>query len=300
MKMVKKVLFGLALGAAVFSFAGCGDLLSGLGEGENKKVDKEVDEEKEITGTASRKDVSAANDGDSAKRIYTSTTLKHSGALVRATFKNPTEISTSKMGLMFDLKANPNGGNDFYIIGLNPNKNVANFYVSRMQGVTDFQASNFGAVTEDKWEEGKALETEYVALNKENNITDIPAADEDGYISFVIYYKLTTNGDFEWAVLDNMDDKELQKYNTNSKFDKFDMTNYKVLAKGTIEGAYPAASKEQSLLYDYYADGAKLADGTTAKKQNYIGYYTQIAAGVTLEGEFYIPGTTFKEPEDAE
>ena len=101
---------------------------------------------------------------------------------------------------------------------------------------------------------------------------------------------------------------ELEKYyaieeaikRVEESYGQFD--NYKVLAKGTIEGAYPAADPDKlgNLTYDYYADGAVLADGSKAKKQNYIGYYTQVAAGTTLDGEFYIPGTTFHEPEDAE
>lgn len=295
MKMVKKVLMGLALGAAVFSFVGCGDLLNGLA-----KPGQGNDTEQEITGTASSKKVGAANDTDTAKRIYDATTLKHSGALVKATFKNPTAVKTGKMGLMFDLKENANKGHDFFIIGVNPcaDGSVANFYVSKFEDVTDYQAYNFGTEesTTNTAEQNAAVkarpakETIYVNLEKANNIK-VPKANDDGSISFTIYYKLTTNGDFDWAVLD-MADADIKKYNTTKKFDSFKPSDYTVLANGTIKGVYPAADPEKlgNLTYDYYADATKLADGTTAKKQNYIGYYTQIAPKTTLDGEFYIPG----------
>lgn len=303
MKMVKKVLMGLALGAAVFSFVGCADLLNGL------KAKQGNDTEQEITGTASSKKVGAVNDGETAKRIYDATTLKHSGALVRATFKNPADVSTGKMGLMFDLKDNAAGGHDFFIIGVNPcaDGKVANFYVSKFEDVTDYQAYNFGT-EENKQNTAEqnaavkarpAKETIYVNLETANNI-QVPKANDDGSISFTIYYKLKTTGDIDWAVLD-MSDTEIKKYNTDTKFDAFDpaaQTNWKLLRSGTIKNVYPASKEGQEALY--YLDNTKLADGTTAKKQNYIGYYTQIAPKTTLDGEFYIPGTTFHAPEDAE
>lgn len=293
MKMVKKVLMGLALGAAVFSFVGCADLLNGLGG----KAKQGNDTEGEITGTASSKKVGAANDTDTAKRIYDATQLKHSGALVRATFKNPADVSTGKMGLMFDLKDNTTGGHDFFIIGVNPLADKANFYVSKFTNVTDYNAENFGT----KLAENPASEIEYVALGADNfKANEIPAAAADGSISFTLYYKLKTTGDIDWAVLD-MSDTEIKKYNTDTKFDAFDpaaQTNWKLLRSGTIKNVYPASKEGQEALY--YLDNTKLADDTTAKKQNYIGYYTQIAPKTTLDGEFYIPGTTFHAPEDAE
>lgn len=297
MKMVKKVLMGLALGAAVFSFVGCGDLLNGLAKtGQN---------DGEITGGGSKIEINDANDGDAAKRVYKATALKHAGGLIKVTFKS-TDIGTSKMGVMFDLKDNKDGGNDFFVIGLNPRTDVANFYVSKFTNIKteDYQATNFGASVDAVSPAPK--EVEYIKLATSNNIA-VPAAASDGSVSFYVFYYLKTDGNYYWAVLD-MTDEKMKDFNSDTKFkaaaEKVIANDgtYTILKSGKIENVYAAA--EEGKEATYYNDATiTLEDGKTkvkVTKQNYIGYYGQIAAGKTLEGSWYVPSTTFHEAEDAE
>lgn len=273
MKMVKKVLMGLALGATVLSFVGCGGLLGGEGSTigyYNNKQNKIAyyaqiaknaslsgswyvpgttfheadDSEKAITGSGQKYKVEYANDSDSPYRAYKETALKHAGALIKVTFDSA-DVSTSKMGVIFDLKNDDinNGAKEFYILGVNPRTDAANFYVSKYTNVTDIQAENFGT----KLADNPAVEIAIVPLNAANNIK-VPAADEEGKISFYVYFKLLTDGSFDYAVLDLTDDQMKDFGNLNDKkFDAVDISTYgdKVLVKGNtlaVAGAeYDAA-----------------------------------------------------------
>ena len=88
-------------------------------------------------------------------------------------------------------------------------------------------------------------------MAKANNIKTIPAAVE-GKISFYIYYKLMSDGSFDYAVLD-MTDEQLEDFKTNDKFNKANIDDYTVLAKGNTKakaGAeYPAAEVKKSGLF---------------------------------------------------
>jgi len=226
MKMVKKLLLGLVAVATVLALVSCDGLL-------NKDDDAGA-----IKGSGKKYKVSYKNETEVAYRAYKATTLKHAGGLVKVSFDS-NNVGTSKMGIIFDLKDDDanEGAREFYIIGLNPSSSVKNFYVSKFTNVTDIQAYNFG--TELKT--NKAKEVEIVALNMNNNIT-VPAA-VDGKISFYVYYKLMSDGSFDWAVLDLTDD-QMADFKGSTKFNKAKLKNYTVLKSGNTKakaGAeYPA------------------------------------------------------------
>ncbi len=186
------------------------------------------DSEGAITGFNQNYTVDYTNSTDKLYRAYKETALKHAGAIIKVTF-NSANVSASKMGVIFDLKANDKDANakDFYIIGLNPRTDVPNFYVSKFTNVTDFQAENFGT----KAATNPAKEVEIVALNNANKLTKIPAADADGKINFYVYYKLMADGSFDWAVLDLTED-QMNDFKSNDKFNKAKLDDYTVLAKG--------------------------------------------------------------------
>ncbi|MCR4952610.1 MAG: hypothetical protein K6A43_00925 [Treponema sp.] len=285
MKMTKKIMLGMAAALVAFSFVGCGGLGSG---GSTLKND---DPKGAIKGSGSKYTVDFANDEDSVYRAYKATTFKHAGGLIKVTFDSA-DVSKSKMGVIFDLKANATDkdAKDFFIIGLNPRSDVANFYVSKFSNVTDMCADNFGT----KLTSNPATEIEYVKLGTEN-IT-VPAAAEDGSISFYVYYKLNTNGSYEWKVLSMTDDK-MKDFNSDGKFDNADFSDCEILKEGIIPDVYPAA--EEGKESTYYND-SKDADGNKITKQNLIGYYAQIQPKTSLSGSWYVPSTTFHEAEDAE
>jgi len=285
MKMVKKVLMGLALGAAVFSFVGCADLLNGL----DKKKD---DENAAIKGSGANLTVSYANAGKDNYRAYKSTALKHAGALIKVTFNND-DVGKSKMGVIFDLSsdAEDKTARNFFIIGLNPRSDVANFYVSKFSNVTDIQADNFGT----KLADNPAKEIEYVPLAITNNIK-VPAKATDGSISYYVYYKLLTDGSFDWAVIEDLTDAEVKTFKgalgqNDSNFDAVNISTFgsRVLKSGNIPASdtgYEAAAGTESEFYN--------------QNQKLIAYYAQIASGATLEGSWKFPNTAFHEAEDAE
>ena len=186
MKMVKKILLGLAATAAVLAFVGC------------KTVD---DEEGAIQGKNNDYSVDWENkDTENNYRAYKSTSLKHAGGLVKVTFENPEDDNFSKMGVIFDLHDNEadKSAKDFYIIGLSGAKTY-NFYVSKFTNVTQLQADNFGT----ELESNPAVEDPIV--NYGCAITQ-PAAAADGSISYYVYFKANTNGSYDWAVLNATDE----------------------------------------------------------------------------------------------
>lgn len=206
------------------------------------------DTEGVIKGFDNKYTVEYENKGSSLYRAYKETTFNHAGAVIKVTFDNAS-VGASKMGVIFDLKANATDKNakDFYIIGLNPsakNSAVANFYVSKYTNVTDIQAENFGT----KLATNPAKEVEIVGLNTKNNIT-VPAADAEGKVSFYVYFKLMEDGSFDYAVLDMTDD-DLANFKGTKKFQKANIDDYTVLVKGNTKekaGAeYPEAEVKKS------------------------------------------------------
>ncbi len=200
------------------------------------------DTEGAIKGSNGNYTVDYNNTSNDLYRAYKDTALKHAGALIKVTFDS-NNVSKSKMGVIFDLKEDDEnaGAQEFYIIGLNPSakdSNTANFYVSKYTNVTDIQANNFGTDLKTN----PAKEVEIVKLATSNNIT-VPAADAEGKISFYVYYKLMSDGSFDWAVLD-MTDEKMENFKTNAKFNKQKLKDYTVLKSGNTKakaGAeYPA------------------------------------------------------------
>ena len=191
-----------------------------------------------IKGNDNNYTVSLANTESDLVRAYEVTAFKHAGALIKVTFDSA-DVGTSKMGVIFDLKDDDehDGAKEFYIIGLNPQTTVKNFYVSKFENVTDIQADNFGTYLTSN----KAIEKEIVPISMTNNIT-VPAA-VDGKISFYVYYKLMSDGSFDYAVLD-MTDEDMANFKGSTKFNKAKIKDYTVLASGNTKakaGAeYPA------------------------------------------------------------
>ena len=264
MKLVKKILMGLVATAVVLSLASCDGLLP------------KDDTEGAITGSVKNYKVEYTNESTTDNyRAYKATTLKHAGTLVKVTFDS-NNVSSSKMGIIFDLKADKDNkdARQFYIIGLNPRSDVANFYVSKFTNVTDIQADNFGT----KLTENKAKEIEIVPLAQSNNIT-FPAADADGKYSVYVYYKALTDGSFDWKVL-NISDDVAKAY--NFKTGAFESSA--VLASGNTKAKCGAE-------YDECEEGKQ--------NQSKIAFYAQIAKNTTLKGSWKVIGT-YLEAEDAE
>ena len=268
MKMVKKFMFGLVAAATILSLVSCDGLL------------KKDDDKGAITGSGKNYKVEYNNEDAEAYRAYKATTLKHAGGLVKVTFDSA-NVSTSKMGIIFDLKANAADKNarDFYAIGLNPkgkNSGTANFYVSKFTNVTDMQAYNFGT----DLTENPAKEVEIVKLATTNNIA-MPAADAEGKVSVYVYYKTLLDGSFDYKIL-NISDEIAKAF----KFDTGAFESSAILAQGNTKakaGAEYAPTSEDDL----------------KTMQGKLAFYAQVAANTELNGSWKVIGT-YLEAEDAE
>lgn len=266
MKMTKKILLGMAAALVAFSFVGCDGLLdpdTGVNFAKYCK-DKQNDiayyaqiaanstlsgswyipsttyyegddTEGAIKGSGQKYSVNYANATENAYRAYKNTAMKHAGGLIKVSFdsNDAATVGTSKMGVIFDHKKNATNKDavDFYIIGINPVAGKNNFYVSKMTNIVDIQADNFGATTDAA--AGEPKEVEIVPIEKNANISGV-AADEEGKYSYYVYYKLLTDGSFDFAVL-SMTDADMKNFNTNSKFEKADINDYTVLVKGNTK-----------------------------------------------------------------
>lgn len=267
MKMVKKILLGLVVLATAFAFSGC----------------TKDDTQGAISGTGKKYSVSYTNDTTDAYRAYKATALKHAGGLVKVTFKDPTKASSSKIGVIFDLKdavsgvkdAKGKAAKDFYAIAIGM-ENDGCFYVSQFTDIVDIQAKNFGATTTAKEKEPK--EVEIVAYNKtRGNALKLPAAAADGSISLYIWYMALPTGQYSWAIYDLTDEQASQYDSTLGTF-KVAVTP---LDGGIIDKAFEAPTDP------------------TKVPQNPIAFYAQVAPNTTLTGGWNVIGT-YKEAEDAE
>lgn len=259
MKMVKKILLGLVVLATAFAFTGC----------------LKDDTEGAITGSGKKYSVKYTNDGTDAYRAYKATALKHAGALVKVTFKT-TDVASSKMGIIFDLKDAASGvkdAKDFYVIGIGM-EGGGNYYVSKFTDITDIQAKNFGASTTAKDKEPK--EVEYVEYTSAGNLK-LPAAAEDKSISLYVDYKLLINGTISYALYDITDE----------------------VAKTYKEGVFVTTEQPTPIKAGIIPDAFEAVTDATKLPQNKIAFYAQIAPGKTLEGSWNVAGT-YLEAEDAE
>ncbi len=273
MKMVKKILLGLAASALVLGFAGC-------------KV--EDDELGAISGSGNNYSVDFTQEGTDSYRAYCSTAMRHAGALVKVTFEDPKAGNYSKMGIIFDLKKNAEDkeAKDFYIIGL-AGTTSDNFYVSKFENVTQLQAKNFGT----ELTENPAVETVIFDKYKGNGIGSItrPTAVESN-VSYYVYYKAfkdagedATTGYYEWAVF-NYNDEEAEAA--------------KALMKGEDASITTLSALGGTCLKSGKINGIALT-ATKAVPQNQIAVYAKIDAGKTLKGTWKFLDM-YKEAEEIE
>ena len=261
MKMVKKILLGMAFTAAVLAFAGC----KGAAD----------DPEEAITGSNNDYSVDYDNtEGAEVYRAYHETGMKHAGALVKVTFDKK-DVGTSKMGVIFDSHDNATDkeAKDFYIIGLGTLAKK-NFYVSKFTNVTQLREENFGT----KLKENPAKEVPIVNLDDSTSIT-IPAADADGKITMYVYFKAFNNGSYEYAVL-NLTEATAKTINidkTSLLALKSALPAANILTSGEISGAFT---------------------GTTIP-ENYLAVYAMISPGQHLTGSWKYCGF-YKEAEEIE
>ena len=274
MKMVKKVLLGLAATATIMAFFGC---------------KMEDDPEGAITGSGNNYSVDYTNtDAKNEYRAYKSTSLKHAGALVKIKFDNPDDCENSKMGVIFDLKENEKNkdAKDFYIIGIGTSS--LNFYVSKYTGIVDIQAKNFGAPTNGTVGENGEQEVEYFALGN-SGITNLP--DE-----LYVYCKAKVDGSYEFALLkgEPTDGKEL-------KINDIDITD---LPDGVSLISLPNTNKNGCTVSGKVGKIPNAIPVPESGKesdiqQNKIAVYARIDADTTLKGSWKFCGT-YKEAEEIE
>ena len=283
MKMVKKILLGLAAGAAVLSLVSCGL--------------KDDDPEGAIKGSGSNYTVSYTNPSKTAQdyyRAYNTTTLKHSGALVKVTFDNPSDCKNSKMGLIFDLKKSENenaakGARDFFIIGIGAQNAL---YVSKFENIVNIQDNNFGATTSANASAGEAKETVYIAL-KNGNLT-LPAANEDGSISLYVYCKADKDGNYKFALLAG----EPTDSSVKMKIDDIDIND---LPEGVSTLSLPTVSSgwTKSGNIGNIPGAVKQVADDSKIEQNQLAVYAMIDADSTLNGSWKFFGT-YLEAEEIE
>ncbi len=285
MKMVKKILLGLAASAAVLSLVSCGL--------------KDDDPEGAIKGSGSKYTVSYTNSSTKAQdyyRAYNTTTLKHSGALVKVTFDDPSVCKNSKMGLIFDLKDSKNtnagdGARDFFIIGIGKSE----VYVSKFENIVDIQEKNFGATTSGNATAGEPTETEYIKLTG-GNINLVNATNDDGSISLYVYCKADKDGNYKFALLAG----EPTDSSVTMKIDDIDINALpsgvsKIDLSNVIKGSGCTIANNVGTIADAVAavtDDSKIV-------QNKLAVYAMIDASSTLNGSWKFCGT-YHEAEEIE
>lgn len=280
MKMVKKVLMGLALAGAVLALAGC--------------VPQADDTEKAITKNSMTKyTVDYKNEGTDTYRAYKNASTAHAGALVKVEFEN-SDNGVNKMGVIFNLvetkDKNKVSKRDFYIIGLGTttkNSSDGNFYVSKFTNVTNIKAKNFGT----SLAENKAEEVEIVPLNKKYSI-DLPA-EVDGKITLWVYFKADKeSGGFDYAVIKDSATVDKIKINASTTLDSFNGET--VLAKGnTHKDGNNTINKVPEREWEENASDSVIQKG--------IAFYAQIQKDSTLLGNWELPlGNAYLTAEDAE
>lgn len=252
MKMVKKVLLGLAAAATIMAFFGC---------------KMEDDPEGAITGKNNDYSVYYDNTSGEVYRAYESTSLKHAGALVKVKFDKK-DVSSSKMGVIFNLQKNAVDKNakDFLIIGLGTT-DTRNIYVSKFTNVTKLTEDNFGT----KLKDNPAVEKEYVKLGEKT--LSVPTAAADGSISYYIYFKAKIDGSYDWAVL-NMTDEQAEEVEMDT-VTLATLTGTK-LASGNIPEAFDEVDKEDDIVQKQLAVYAMIwGNSTLSGSWHYYDMYKE-------------------------
>lgn len=266
---MKKLLSVVAAALVALTFVGCDGLL------------QKDDTEGAIKGAGTKYTVEYNNEGTDAYRAYKATTLKHAGALVKVTF-DTTDVASSKMGVIFDLKDSVSGAKDaedkaardFYCIGIGAGDK--SYYVSKFTNIVDIQAKNFGATTTATGNDPKEVE---IVTWTQNNFTKLPAAAEDGTVSVYVYYKALTDGSFDYKIL-NITDEVAKAFD---------------LKTGTFDSS--VILFEGNTLAKAGAEFEACDEGK--QPQNKVAFYAQIAPGKELKGSWNVIGT-YLEAEDAE
>ncbi len=251
MKMVKKVLMGLAVAAVAFALTGC----------------LQDDTEKAIKGSGSKYSIDYTNEGTQNYRAYKSTGLSHAGALVKVTFDKDCDAGVSKMGVIFDLqerKVNKQKLRDFNIIGIAKD---GKYYVSRLTNIEDIQDENFGAVVNAAT---GPSEKELVSIDLGEKVT--MSTDSDGNYFVYVWYKANLNGTYSWALL-NMTDDQAKTFDKNAG----DIpAGAATLASGTIANAFDAVTEASKLPQRKISVYAMIKPGKTLTgKWNIVGKYLE-------------------------
>ncbi len=247
MKMVKKVLMGLAAIALVASLTGC----------------LKDDTESAIKGAGKKWSVDYTNDTKDNYRAYKATGAKHAGGLVKVEFNKGGTPGESKMGVIFGLEQykdeNKKTLRKFQIIGVSE---TGNYYVSSYDKVADIQAKNFG--TDDG-----ATEKEWVALGAKKVTM---SEDTNGNKYTYVWYQAQIDGSYKWAIA-SMTDDQANAYDKTTGALPAGATE---LAKGTIEKAFDAVANESKLPQHAISVYAMIQPGKVLSgKWNIIGAYKE-------------------------
>ena len=252
MKMVKKVLMGLAVAAVAFALTGC----------------LQDDTEKAIKGSGSKYSIDYTNEGTENYRAYKSTGLSHAGGLVKVTFDKECDADVSKMGVIFGLeerKVDKKKLRDFNIIGIAKD---GKYYVSTLTNIEDIQANNFGA--EVNAATGPS-EKEWVPITDGKKVS-MTAESADGNLFVYVWYQAQLNGSYKWA-LATMTDDQAKKFDKNVG----DIPEgASVLAQGVITGAFDPVTEAKKLPQRKISVYAMIKPGKTLTgKWNIVGKYLE-------------------------
>ena len=267
MKMVKKVLLGLGLAAAVLALAGCAlkDDPKGVIKGGNGSWS--------VNYT-----FNDAETADDTYRAYKPTGIQHAGALIKVTFNDPeADAGASKMGVIFDLEEQKVGSErirSFNIIGIGQN---GEWYVSRFTNVKDIQEYNFGTELTGS---DKAIENEIVELGSESAVTF--QNDVNLSKSVYVWYQAKLDGYYDWKIL-KMTPEQVNDWKALT--DKQKQTTPPV---GTVVFESDSTTRIQ------YSTSA-----VTKEPQHSISVYAMIKGGKTLNGSWKI-AADYLEAEDIE
>ena len=307
MKKVKILLWGLMLGAAIFSFYGCAgaanDFLTAdedddLADSESLPVDNY------ITGTASNATVDSSNTTGNNFRSLLPLKTKHYGSRAVIT---QTGIETAKahgiMGYAFNVIYHEKGDT----IGEGPDKyekNTADFtlvsvtlagepiyYISAYRNVTDLQGENFGVKKANVFKSSKTGDSaKFLECTEpcEYEIVALPAV-KDGQTAVIGNRpgNLPSN-----ACAWDADENEFKvAINVTAEDDGSYTVAFYDPAKVLKEsGSWISSSKLKDVTPGLKETISKDVTGYTKKTQSLLGVYANIYPGQTLKGKWRLSG----------
>lgn len=252
MKLVKKIMMGVAALAATLALVSCGA--------------KDDDANDMISGSNGKFTIEFDNDtGDGSRGYKVNTKTKHAGALVKISIDDASASGANGgvMGLIFDLKGNEEDkktAKDFFIIGV---RNDGKYYVSKLINVTDLGAYNFGTTLE----ENPATEIQIAPTS--GTFADVTLSVGDGCKYIYVYYKSNEDGTIDWKLLsDNPASKDAKL--SDKEFEALDFSEVE-LAGGTIDAETTGYSKLSQEKVAVYASVYK--DGSLYGSWDFVGTY---------------------------